>query len=221
MSNTALQQQIADEPKAVQDEVLAINTHARNLSLQVALLDSRARVTARLLNSFRMLRLPGHRAQADIEGVGLGRGVEEEARPVVRAAGRLHRSGAAVEGQGELGHGSGPAGYNVGGCVRPASPECGTISAARSHGVIAVRDDGLRNITTRKRVRLMPKQFTAKSRSTSGTPCRTGSRTSPPKRPKAPPTCSSSRGTTWATPRWTPSAARSSAPPWPASRGGA
>jgi hypothetical protein len=38
MSNTALQQQIADEPKAVQDEILDINTDARHISLQVVLL---------------------------------------------------------------------------------------------------------------------------------------------------------------------------------------
>ena len=38
MSNTQLQQQISEEPQAIQDEVLAINTDARDLSLQVALL---------------------------------------------------------------------------------------------------------------------------------------------------------------------------------------
>ena len=38
MSNTQLQQQIAGEPPAIEAEVLAINTEARNRSLQVALL---------------------------------------------------------------------------------------------------------------------------------------------------------------------------------------
>ena len=38
MSNTQLQQQITGEPPDVQAEILAINTHARNRSLQVALL---------------------------------------------------------------------------------------------------------------------------------------------------------------------------------------
>ena len=38
MSNTALQKQIADEPQAVQDEILSINTDARHRALQVALL---------------------------------------------------------------------------------------------------------------------------------------------------------------------------------------
>jgi len=71
MSNTALQQQISGEPKAVQEEVLAINTHARNLSLQFALLIPLLASLLGLLNSFRMLRLPDIEPQADIEGVGL------------------------------------------------------------------------------------------------------------------------------------------------------
>ena len=41
MSNTQLQHQIADEPQDVQNAVLAINTKARNRSLQVALARSR------------------------------------------------------------------------------------------------------------------------------------------------------------------------------------
>jgi len=72
MSNTQLQQQISDEPKAVQDEVLAINTHARNLSLQVALLIPVLASLLGLANSFRMLRLPDIAPTADIDGVGLG-----------------------------------------------------------------------------------------------------------------------------------------------------
>ena len=72
MSNTQLQQQIADEPKAVQDEVLAINTHARNRSLQIALLVPALASLLGLANSFRMLRLPDITPAADIDGVGLG-----------------------------------------------------------------------------------------------------------------------------------------------------
>jgi hypothetical protein len=72
MSNTALQHQIADQPKAVQEEVLAINTHARNLSLQIALLIPALASLLGLANSFRMLRLPDITPQTDIEGVGLG-----------------------------------------------------------------------------------------------------------------------------------------------------
>ncbi len=72
MSNTQLQQQITGEPKAVQDEVLAINTRARNLSLQVAFLIPAIASLLGLVNSFRMLRLPDIPPTADVEGVGLG-----------------------------------------------------------------------------------------------------------------------------------------------------
>jgi hypothetical protein len=72
MSNTQLQQQIAGEPPAIQDEVLAINTHARNRSLQIALLVPAIASLLGLGNSFRMLRLPDITPAADIEGVGVG-----------------------------------------------------------------------------------------------------------------------------------------------------
>jgi hypothetical protein len=72
MSNTQLQHQIADEPKVVQDEVLAINSRARNLSLQLALLVPALASLLGLANSFRMLRLPDITPVADIDGVGLG-----------------------------------------------------------------------------------------------------------------------------------------------------
>jgi Na+/melibiose symporter-like transporter len=72
MSNSQLQHQIVDEPKAVQAEVLAINNHARNLSLQIALLIPALASLLGLANSFRMLRLPDIVPAADIDGVGLG-----------------------------------------------------------------------------------------------------------------------------------------------------
>jgi hypothetical protein len=72
MSNTQLQQQIADQPMPVQAEVLAINTHARNLSLQIALLIPALASLLGLANSFRMLRLPDITPASDINGVGLG-----------------------------------------------------------------------------------------------------------------------------------------------------
>ena len=72
MSNSRLQQQITDEPKAVQAEVLAINNHARNLSLQIALLIPALASLLGLANSFRMLRLPDITPAADIDGVGFG-----------------------------------------------------------------------------------------------------------------------------------------------------
>ena len=72
MSNTQLQQQIADEPQAVQDEILAINTDARNRSLQVALLVPAIAALLGLANSFRMRRLPDITPAADIEAAGVG-----------------------------------------------------------------------------------------------------------------------------------------------------
>jgi hypothetical protein len=72
MSNTQLQQQIAGEPPAVEAEVLAINTHARNRSLQIALFVPAIASLLGLGNSFRMLRLPDITPAADIEGVDFG-----------------------------------------------------------------------------------------------------------------------------------------------------
>jgi hypothetical protein len=72
MSNTELQQQITGEPPAVQAEILAINTQARNRSLQVALLVPAIASLLGLGNSFRMLRLPDITSAADIEGAGFG-----------------------------------------------------------------------------------------------------------------------------------------------------
>ncbi len=68
MSNTQLQQQISDEPQDVQDEVLAINTDARNLSLQVALCVPLLAALLGFGNSFRMRRLPDITPAASTEG---------------------------------------------------------------------------------------------------------------------------------------------------------
>jgi hypothetical protein len=72
MSNTQLQQQIADEPRDVQNAVLAINTKARNRSLQVALLVPAIAGLLGLVNSFRMRRLPEIKPAAPIDGVDFG-----------------------------------------------------------------------------------------------------------------------------------------------------
>jgi len=58
MSNAALQEQLAGQPAAVQTEIIAINTDARPLSLQVALLIPLLAALLGLANSFRMLRRP-------------------------------------------------------------------------------------------------------------------------------------------------------------------
>jgi EmrB/QacA subfamily drug resistance transporter len=57
MSNTQLTELLADEPPAVQEEILRINTDARPPALQVALLVPLIAGLLGLLNSFRMVRL--------------------------------------------------------------------------------------------------------------------------------------------------------------------
>jgi MFS family permease len=58
VSNTRLEKIVAGEPQAVQAEILKINTHATNISLQVALLIPILAGLLGLFNSFRMMRLP-------------------------------------------------------------------------------------------------------------------------------------------------------------------
>jgi hypothetical protein len=58
MSNTALEQQLQDQPKAVRDEIIDINTDARPRALQVALLVPMIAGILGFLVSFRMARLP-------------------------------------------------------------------------------------------------------------------------------------------------------------------
>jgi hypothetical protein len=72
ISNTQLQKQIAHEPRATQDAILAINTDARNRSLQIALLVPALASLLGLANSLRMRRLPDIEPAAPHEGVDLG-----------------------------------------------------------------------------------------------------------------------------------------------------
>src|SRR5262249_29224663 len=72
MSNTQLEKQLAGEPKAIQAEVLRINTDARHLSLQVALLIPIIAGLPGLFTSFRMMRLPDPRPSSAAEGMALG-----------------------------------------------------------------------------------------------------------------------------------------------------
>jgi EmrB/QacA subfamily drug resistance transporter len=58
MTNTKLERLLADEPPAVQDEIVRINTDARPRALQIALLIPLIAAVAGLANSFRMMRLP-------------------------------------------------------------------------------------------------------------------------------------------------------------------
>jgi len=72
MSNTQLQQQIADEPADIQDEILRINTDARDRSLQIALLVPAVAGLLGVANSFRMMRLPAITPRANTEGLDFG-----------------------------------------------------------------------------------------------------------------------------------------------------
>jgi EmrB/QacA subfamily drug resistance transporter len=58
MSNTQLEQLLAREPERTQEEIIRINTDARHLALQVALLIPILAALAGFFNSFRMLRVP-------------------------------------------------------------------------------------------------------------------------------------------------------------------
>jgi EmrB/QacA subfamily drug resistance transporter len=71
MSNTKLEQQIADEPPEISAEVIRINTEARPLALQVALLVPILAALAGFLNSFRMVRLPDPVPAGDGEAMAL------------------------------------------------------------------------------------------------------------------------------------------------------
>jgi MFS family permease len=58
LTNTQLEELLADQPEEIQDEILAINTDARPLALQVAMLIPLLAALAGLANAFRMMRLP-------------------------------------------------------------------------------------------------------------------------------------------------------------------
>src|SRR6478752_5041357 len=68
MSNTAL----ADQPPATQAEIIRINTDARPLALQVALLIPILAGLIGLINSFRMMRLPDPKPSGSADGTILG-----------------------------------------------------------------------------------------------------------------------------------------------------
>ena len=72
MSNTQLDEQITGQPPEVEQEILAINEDARNLSLQVALAIPLLAGLLGLANSFRMMRLPDLEPSASLEGTDFG-----------------------------------------------------------------------------------------------------------------------------------------------------
>ena len=72
MSNTQLIQVLEDEPPEIQAEIIRINTEARPLALQVALLVPIIAGLLGLLNSFRMSRLPDIAPSSAAEGMASG-----------------------------------------------------------------------------------------------------------------------------------------------------
>ncbi|HEU0019485.1 MAG TPA: MFS transporter [Thermoleophilaceae bacterium] len=72
MSDAQLEQLLAGQPEQIQDEILSINTDARHLALQVALLVSLLAALIGLFNAFRMMRLPDPKPSAAAESAALG-----------------------------------------------------------------------------------------------------------------------------------------------------
>jgi EmrB/QacA subfamily drug resistance transporter len=71
MSNTQLQKQLAGQPPEIRDEIIAINTDARPLALQVALLVPILAGLLGLFNGFRMMRRPDP-APSDVAEMAMG-----------------------------------------------------------------------------------------------------------------------------------------------------
>jgi Na+/melibiose symporter-like transporter len=72
MSNTQLEQLLEGQPEEVQDEIIRINTDARPLALQVALLVPILAGLVGYINAFRMMRLPDITPSGSVEGMVLG-----------------------------------------------------------------------------------------------------------------------------------------------------
>jgi EmrB/QacA subfamily drug resistance transporter len=72
MSNTALEELLAEQPDEIQDEIIRINTDARPLALQVALLIPILAGIVGLITSFRMMRQPDPTPSGSAEAMVLG-----------------------------------------------------------------------------------------------------------------------------------------------------
>lgn len=69
VSNTGLEELLADETEEVQDEIVAINTESRPIALQVALLIPLLAGVLGIFNALRMRRLPDPKPSEAAEGV--------------------------------------------------------------------------------------------------------------------------------------------------------
>ena len=72
VSTTQLEELLADQPAAIQDEIIRINSDAGDTALQVAMLVPILASLLGFLNSFRMMRLPDIKPSADLDGLALG-----------------------------------------------------------------------------------------------------------------------------------------------------
>jgi EmrB/QacA subfamily drug resistance transporter len=72
MTNTHLAELLTGQPPAVQDEIIEINTDARPIALQIALLIPLGAALLGLVNGFRMTRLPDPKPSSSDEGMLLG-----------------------------------------------------------------------------------------------------------------------------------------------------
>ena len=72
MTNTELDRLLAGQPADVEAEILRINTDARPIALQIALLVPLVAALLGLLNGFRMTRLPDPEPSSAAEGMVLG-----------------------------------------------------------------------------------------------------------------------------------------------------
>ena len=69
MTNTNLEQLVDDQPDAIVDEIVRINTDARPLALQAALLVPLLAALLGTINSFRMIKIPEPTPSASTEGL--------------------------------------------------------------------------------------------------------------------------------------------------------
>jgi hypothetical protein len=72
MSNTQLEELIVNQPPDVEAEIVRINTDARPIALQVALIVPLLAGLVGLFNGFRMMRLPDPQASRAAEGMAFG-----------------------------------------------------------------------------------------------------------------------------------------------------
>jgi len=72
LSNTQLTELLEGQPKPTQDEIIRINTEARPIALQLALLVPIIAALLGLINSFRMMRQPDPKPSSSADGLLLG-----------------------------------------------------------------------------------------------------------------------------------------------------